>query len=76
MKYTTVQKRHSEKWLERVTNVKAYTLNNCFSGEDCGVEALRWAIEKTDDRIQLNADKTQGRMHCHSNKWYEFKLSS
>lgn len=74
--YTTIQNRHSEKWLAKIVNVRAFTLENHFSGKDCPVAALRFAIERLGDNLQLSADKTRGRLRCHSNCWYEFEVAS
>lgn len=72
--YTTVQHRHSDKWLPRITNVRAFTLVNGFSGEACPVDALRFAIDRLGDNLLISKDKTTGKLHCHSNCWYEFDV--
>lgn len=74
--YTTVQRRHSAKWLSRIVNVRAFTLENGFSGASCPVDALRFAVDKLGDNLQISADKAHGRLRCHSNCWYEFDINS
>lgn len=74
--YTTVQRRHSDKWLAKITTVKAFTLENGFRGADCPVTALRLAIDRLGDNLQLAPDKRSGRLTCHSNCWYEFDVSA
>lgn len=72
--YTTIQRRHSEKWLARIANVRAFTLENGFCGKASPVDALRWAIEKLGDNLQINGERTRGRLRCNSNCWYEFDV--
>lgn len=74
--YTTVQRRHSEKWLAKITRVTAFTLENNFHGKECPVSALRFAIERLGDNFQISRDKRRGRLRCHSNCWYEFELAA
>ncbi len=72
--FTTIQRRHSDKWLARITTIRAYTLENYFKGDLCGVDTLRRCLDNGDN-LQINADKTGGRLSRHSNCWYEFEIA-
>lgn len=77
-KMISIQKRHSEKWLARVVNLKSFSLESHFSGvavDDArAAEVLRREIAIMGKPMQVNAEKTKGRLRVHSNQWYEFDI--
>lgn len=70
----TIQARYSAKWINRITNIKAFTLSNGFCGEQCGIDALLFAIDKLGCNLQINSTQTAGRLRRHDNCWYEFEV--
>lgn len=77
-RFKTVQCRYDAKYRPLVTNLVVYTLDNYFKGElvEDTNRALEYALDRLDTRMQVNATKNKGRIHVHSNCWYEFDLKT
>jgi hypothetical protein len=73
--YTTISRKYSDKWLLRIANVRAFTLENGFNGKPCDVNAVRWCVERIGNRLQISKDRRHGRLRSHSNCWFEFEVT-
>lgn len=72
----TIQNRHAEKWLAKITEVRAHTLRNAFSGELVRVDALRWCLANLYwVRLQVDADQKIGELYCDENEYYRFSIA-
>jgi hypothetical protein len=72
MAWTAIQKRHFAKHLQNIHNIKAYTLDNGFSGAPCaalGDHALAHG------KMSIDKAAGHGKLRLHSNCWYLFDYS-
>jgi hypothetical protein len=69
----TIAKNRVAKFLEKVTNAKAYTLDNYFRGEEIkDLNHMREWAAKLQGKVQIIPETKTGQIHYHSNHWVEF----
>ena len=72
------QVKKAEAVFNNASNIKSYTLDNCFRGEPCNrldYEGNNWLQKdwKTFDFARLTQEENgEYCLHIHSNCWYEF----
>lgn len=74
-KFQTIQRRYQAKHLPKISGIKVYTLDNCFSGEAWQGTVEQWAewvLGRMCGKLQVNAAEGTGRVSLHGNCWYEF----
>ena len=73
MIFQTIQGRHAAKHLDKISNLRCYSLDNSFSGELVEHQgyALNFALNRMGGKLQVNKEG-KGKIHLHSNLWYEF----
>ena len=74
MTYQTIQSRHTAKHLDKISNVRCFSLDNGFSGKlvEDQARALDWCLNRFGAKLQISKEFGQGRIRLHSNEWYEF----
>lgn len=72
----TIQKNRTAKFVQRITKLVSYTLQNGFSGETVPAENIARAMDfavKCGAKFQIDDATNYGRVRLHSNHWYEFE---
>lgn len=74
MTFQIVQARHTAKHLDKISNLRCFSLENSFSGElvEDQARALDFALNRLDCKLQVSKTEGKGRIRAHSNLWYEF----
>ncbi len=69
MTWKTIQKRVVHKHIPHISNIKVLSLENNFIGENIS-EIKKFSLEN--GKMKIDMEKGKGRLHVHSNLWYEF----
>jgi len=71
----TIARNRLDKYVSRFSNVRIYSLDNCFTGEAAKDDAycIEWA-RKLEAKFQIDEATGAGRARVHSNLWYEFDV--
>jgi len=74
MTFQTIPAKFTPKHLDKISNLRCFSLDNSFSGKpvENHQDAIEFAINKMDGRLQVNKTTGEGRIRLHSNLWYEF----
>jgi hypothetical protein len=70
--FQTIPAKFFAKHIEKVSNVRAFTLDNSFSGQATDAAAVETAVVRLDGKFQVNKQTGKGRVRLHSNHWLEF----
>jgi hypothetical protein len=75
MIFQTIQARHAAKHLDKISNVRCFSLDNSFSGQpvEDQAHAIDFALNRMGGKLQIAKAEGQGKIRLHSNLWYEFE---
>jgi hypothetical protein len=78
MTFQTIQARHAAKHLDKISNVRCYSLDNSFSGElvEDQARAIDFALNRMGGKLQVSKTERQGKIRLHSNLWYNFDYAA
>lgn len=77
MAYQTIPQKFTSKHIDKITNVRCFSLENGFNGELIGgAAALDFALNRLGCRLQIDKIAGRGRVRAHGNLWYEFDYAA